>query len=108
MKCKSILKKRFKEETTVTGKINYCMNSLSRVKATTVNNTDFNSSNIGGLYSYYKPVIQQARAIMSLNFQNNPAENGAAENKYIYTIPYSINMETLFEYYARTELYCLS
>lgn len=53
---------------------------------------------------YYKPVIQQARAIMSLNFQNNPAENGAAENKYIYTIPYSINMETLFEYYARTEL----
>lgn len=104
LKCKSILKKRFKEETTVTGKINYCMNSLRRVKATTVNNTDFNSSNIGGLYSYYKPVIQQARAIMSLNFQNNPAENGAAENKYIYTIPYSINMETLFEYYARTEL----
>ena len=104
LKCKSILKKRFKEETTVTGKINYCMNNLRRVKATTVNNTDFNSSNIGGLYSYYKPVIQQARAIMSLNFQNNPAENGAAENKYIYTIPYSINMETLFEYYARTEL----
>lgn len=104
LKCKAILKQRFKEEATVNGKINYCINSLRRVKATSVNNTDFNSSNVGGLYSYYKPVIQQARAILSLNFQNNLSDADKGNKKNVYTIPYSINMETLFEYYARTEL----
>lgn len=63
-----------------------------------------NSSNVGGLYSYYKPAIQQARAILSLNFQSHNEKNGENEKGFVYTIPYTINMETLFEYYARTEL----
>lgn len=67
-------------------------------------NTDINSSNVGGLYSYYKPAIQQARAILSLNFQSHNEKNGENEKGFVYTIPYTINMETLFEYYARTEL----
>lgn len=70
----------------------------------TISNTDINSSNVGGLYSYYKPAIQQARAILSLNFQSHNEKNGENEKGFVYTIPYTINMETLFEYYARTEL----
>lgn len=104
LKCRAILKEKFREETSVNGKMNYCLNSLRHVKAATINHSDLNSSNIGGLYSYYKPVIQQARAILSLNFQNRPANAGDGNKKYIYTIPYAINMETLFEYYSRTEL----
>lgn len=67
-------------------------------------NLSVNSSNVGGLYSYYKPAIQQARAILSLNFQSHNEKNGENEKGFVYTIPYTINMETLFEYYARTEL----
>lgn len=104
LKCRAILKEKFREETSVNGKMNYCLNSLRHVKAATINHSDLNSSNIGGLYSYYKPVIQQARAILSLNFQNRPVDAGDSNKKYIYTIPYAINMETLFEYYSRTEL----
>lgn len=101
LRCKVILNEKFREEASVSGKINYCLNSLKRVKSTTVGNTDFNKSNVGGLYSYYKPIIQQARAILSLNFQS---DSGAGGKRFAYTIPYAINMETLFEYYARAEL----
>ena len=104
LKCKTILNIKFKEESSVNGKINYCLNSLRHVKTTSISNTDFNTSNIGGLYSYYKPVIQQARAILSLDFHNYEIEPKGDEKRYTYTIPYAINMETLFEYYARTEL----
>lgn len=104
LRCKSILKEKFKEEASINGKIGYCLNSLRRVKTTPISNTDFNTSNVGGLYSYYKPVIQQARAILSLSFQSHESDYEKRERKYMYTIPYAINMETLFEYYARTEL----
>lgn len=103
LRCKTILNKKFREEASVTGKINYCLNILGRVKTAAINNADFNTSNAGGLYSYYKPVIQQARAILSLNFQSYPDQSGEGGNQFIYTIPYAINMETLFEYYARIE-----
>lgn len=104
LKCKATLNIKFKEDSSINSKINYCLNSLRRVKTTSISNMDFNTSNIGGLYSYYKPVIQQARAILSLVFHNYQIETKEGEKRYIYTIPYAINMETLFEYYARTEL----
>ncbi|MCM1037982.1 MAG: McrC family protein [Ruminococcus sp.] len=104
VKCKMILKEKFKEEASASGKINYCLNSMRRVKTVKISNTDFNTSNVGGLYSYYKPVIQQARAILSLNFQSHTEQSKGDEKRFIYTVPYTINMETLFEYYARTEL----
>lgn len=104
LKSKKILKEKFSSEASVNGKINYCLNSLRNVKVTNISNTDINSSNVGGLYSYYKPAIQQARAILSLNFQSHNEKNGENEKGFVYTIPYTINMETLFEYYARTEL----
>lgn len=104
LKCKSILKERFKEEASVNSKISFCMNSLRHVKKSTITNTDFNTSNVGGLYSYYKPVIQLARAILSLKYQSTPHQSQEGGDLFVYTIPYAINMETLFEYYARTEL----
>ena len=104
LKSKKILKEKFSSEASVNGKINFCLNSLRHVKVTNISNTDINSSNVGGLYSYYKPAIQQARAILSLNFQSHNEKNGENEKGFVYTIPYTINMETLFEYYARTEL----
>ena len=39
-----------------------------------------------------------------MNFQSHNEKNGENEKGFVYTIPYTINMETLFEYYARTEL----
>ena len=104
LKCQAILKRRFKEETTVRGKLNYCLNSLRRVKTVAIDNGDFNNTSIGGLYSYYKPVIHQARAIMNLNFYSYPTASQDKPRKDVFTIPYAINMETLFEYYSRTEL----
>lgn len=104
LRCKDIVDGKFKEESTISGKIIFCLNRLRHVKNTTITNTDFNTSNIGGLYSYYKPVIQQAKAILSLSFHSYATENKSEEKRYTYTIPYAINMETLFEYYARTEL----
>lgn len=98
LKSKKILKEKFSSEASVNGKINFCLNSLRHVKVTNISNTDINSSNVGGLYSYYKPAIQQARAILSLNFQSHNEKNGENEKGFVYTIPYTINMETLFEY----------
>ncbi len=104
LKCQSIINEKLKKESFVTGKINYCLNTLKHVKKVLVNNTDFNTTNVGGLYSYYKPVIQQARAILSLDSQGYSNTSKENEKQFVYTIPYSINMETLFEYYARTQL----
>lgn len=104
LKCQGMLKDRFHDETSVKSKINFCLNSLRRVSTSIIKNTDFNTSCVGGLYSYYKPVIQQARAILSMNLKSYPEDVSKATGKYIYMIPYAINMETLFEYYARTEL----
>lgn len=104
LKCKAILKEKFREEASVSGKINYCLNSMRHVKKAAVNNADFNMSNAGGLYSYYKNVIKQARAILSLSFQSHSSESDKSGKRFGDTIPYAINMETLFEYYARIEL----
>ena len=56
------------------------------------------------LYSYYKPVIQQAKAILNNDFYgfSEPFDNSEAKN--IFVVPFVVNMETLFEYYARTIL----
>lgn len=103
-KCRNILREQFQEETSIRSKISYCTNTLRRVKKTTISNTDFNTSTVGGLYSYYKPVIQQARAILTMDEQKRSDDIEGTPRKAVHTIPYAINMETLFEYYARTEL----
>lgn len=104
LKCKVIVKQRFLEDSSVNKRLAFCLNSLRHVRVTTITNSDFNSAEIGGLYSYYKPLLQQARAIIGFKFQNYSDYSSIDKQSPIYTIPYVINMETLFEYYARTIL----
>lgn len=104
LKCKEIIKRRFHEDSSIRKKAVFCLNSLKHVKDTVIANRDFNSAEVGGLYSYYKPLLQQARAILGFKFQSYCEGPVQGEEKPVYTIPYTINMETLFEYYARTIL----
>ncbi len=104
LKCKAIIRRRFHEDSTIRKKVAFCLNAFRHVEDVSITNRDFNSTEAGGLYSYYKPILQQARAILWFKFQDygeNPVE---PKEKPVYTIPYVINMETLFEYYARTIL----
>jgi len=103
-KCKMIIKRRFQEDNSIKKKTAYCLNALRHVKDTTIKNSDFSMADAGGLYSYYIPVLQQAKAILSFKFQAYEERNLHYNAKPVYTIPYIINMETLFEYYARTVL----
>lgn len=104
LKCRDIIRRRFQEDSTVRKKVAFCLNTLRHVKDVTITNSDFSSAEVGGLYSYYKPLIQQARAILGFKFHNYSDTPRHEENNPVYTIPYVINMETLFEYYARTIL----
>ena len=104
IKCKEIIRRRFQENTSIRKKEVFCLNSLKHVKEVSITNSDFNSAEVSGLYSYYKPVLQQARAILGFKFQSYSNVPSVTEARSVYRIPYVINMETLFEYYARTVL----
>lgn len=101
-KCKAIIKERFEASTESTGRVHFCMHALRHVSSVTIKASDFNSVSVSGLYMYYKPVLQQAKSIFSQKYYSYTAENGRAITKSVYTIPYMINMETLFEFYTRT------
>lgn len=101
-KCKEIVDERFGTNTESAERVHYCMHTLRRVKSVTIKASDFNSVSVSGLYMYYKPVLQQAKSVISQKYYSFTAENGKTITKSVYTIPYMINMETLFEFYART------
>jgi hypothetical protein len=101
-KCKAIIGERFEAITESTGRIHFCMHALRHVNSVTIKASDFNSVSVSGLYMYYKPVLQQAKSIFSQKYYSYTAENGRTIMKSVFTIPYMINMETLFEFYART------
>lgn len=104
LKCKGIIRQRFHEDSSIQKKGAFCFNALRHVKDVSIANSEFNSAEVGGLYSYYKPLLQQARAILGFKFQTYGEKTAEPEEKPVYSIPYVINMETLFEYYARTVL----
>lgn len=85
-------------------RIRFCIHAFHRVKSVTIKQSDFNSISVSGLYMYYKPVLQQAKSILTQKYYSYTNENGSAISKSVFTIPYMINMETLFEFYARTIL----
>ena len=79
------------------------MNSFRGVRTVPIKSKDFNNISTTGLYIYYNPLIKQAKCILGIReFQSYAAEDGAALNKSVYTIPYMVNMETVFEFYVRT------
>ena len=102
LRCKEILKTRFTIEDEIIGRLYYCMNSFRGVKAVTIKNRDFNNVNATGLYIYYKPLLKQAKCILGQKYQSYMAEDGQTVNRSVYTIPYMINMEAVFEFYVRT------
>ena len=105
LKCKVILKQQFQDTPSVNNRIGFCTNILRHVNGTRkISTSDFNSVEVSGLYSYYKPVIDQAKAVLGQKFNSYVENNGNIARKSIFTIPYVINMETLFEFYARTIL----
>jgi hypothetical protein len=103
-KCKTILDQRFEINPESSGRTHFCMHTLRHVSSVTIKASDFNSASVSGLYMYYKPVLQQAKSILSQKYYSYTAENGQTITKSAYTIPYMINMETLFEFYARAML----
>jgi hypothetical protein len=100
-KCKAILDQRFEINPESSEKIRFCVHTLRHVSSVTIKASDFNSVSVSGLYMYYKPVLQQAKSIFSQKYYSYKAKNGQTITKSVYTIPYMINMETLFEFYVR-------
>ena len=103
-KCKTILTTRFELSSEMLQRISYCKNIFRRVKNVSIKNSDFNAVSVSGLYMYYKPLIQQARCIHNQKYYSYTAENGETIIRSVYTVPYMINMEALFEFYARAVL----
>jgi len=102
LKAKTILESRFELSAEIARKIQFCLNAFRRVKTIIVKNSDFNMVTASGLYMYYKPLMQQARCIVGQKYHSFSAETGQTITQSVFTIPYMINMEKLFEFYART------
>jgi 5-methylcytosine-specific restriction endonuclease McrBC regulatory subunit McrC len=103
-KCKEIIRARFELNSESTRRIAFCINAFRHVSDVTIASSDFNSTTVSGLYIYYKPALQQAKGILSQKYYSYAAGDGTIVSKSVYTIPYMINMETLFEFYARAIL----
>ena len=104
LKCKDILARRFSQTSEISKQIAYCQNAFRHVKTVRIKTSDFNESVVSGLYMYYKPLLQQARSIYGQKYYAFKDENGQSIAKSVFTIPYMINMESLFEFYARIVL----
>lgn len=101
-RCKKIIQKKFQMSAEIVGRLYYCMNALRDVKLVAVRNRDFNNISATGLYAYYKPLIRQARCILGQKYYSYSTKEGRDVIKSVYTVPYMINMETVFEFYIRT------
>lgn len=101
IKCKRILEEKFTINSEIMSRLFFCMGSLKAVKTVTIRTRDFNNANTSGLYTYYKPLMKQAKAILSQKYNKYVADDGNSVSRSVYVIPYMINMEAVFEFYAR-------
>ena len=104
LKCKDIIGRRFLPTSEISKRIAYCQNAFRRVKTVRIKTSDFNEADASGLYMYYKPLIQHARCIFGQKYYAFKSEDGQSIAKSVFTIPYMINMESLFEFYSRIVL----
>lgn len=100
-KCNRLIKDKFNLNTEIIRRLNYCINVFKHVQNVTIKSSDFNNLSISGLYIYYKPVLQQAKYILEQKYYFYKAKDGSIVNKSVFTIPYMINMEAVFEFYTR-------
>jgi len=101
IRCKKIIEQKFEIHSEIIRRTIYCMNVLRHVKNVQIRNKDFNSVSVNGLYTYYKPLLQQAKCILGHKYHSYKADNGKILAKSVFTIPYMINMEAVFEFYTR-------
>lgn len=101
VRCKRIVEEKFTASAEIQKRCGYCMNALRRVKLTQIKPGDLANANAGGLYTYYRPLLSQARVILSQKYRSFAAENGRTISRSVYTVPYMINMEAVFEFFAR-------
>ncbi len=104
LKCKDIIGRRFSPTSEVSKRMAYCQNAFRRVKTVRIKTSDFSGADATGFYMYYKPLLQQARCICGQKYYAYKSEDGQSIAKSFFTIPYMINMESLFEFYARIVL----
>lgn len=101
VKCKKLLSERFEIGQGLAQRIGFCEYVFRRVNLVQIKLSDFNSASVSGLYMYYKPLLRQAKCIHSQKYYSYSADNGVTITRSVFTVPYMINMETLFEFYAR-------
>lgn len=80
----------------------YCEKSLKSVRTVSISKSDFNKVNMTGFDSCYKNVIGLAKTVLLGNGVNDLVGKETDEIRYV--IPYTINMESLFEFYVRSVL----
>ncbi len=101
-KCKRTIEDKFEMSSEIMKRLFFCMNALKSVKTVQISSRDFNNANTSGLYIYYKPLLKLAKAILGQKYKTYIADDGNSVSKSVYTIPYMINMEAVFEFYVRT------
>lgn len=80
----------------------YCENSLRAVRTVSISKSDFNRVNTTGFNSCYKSVMGVAKTVLLGTGVNDLVGKKTDEIRYV--IPYTINMESLFEFYVRAVL----
>lgn len=104
LRCRRIIDRKFESDAEIVRRVRFCLNALKNVKTVRITGRDFGRVSVGGLYTYYKPLLQQAKCILRQKYHAYKAEDGRTVEQSVYTIPYMINMEAVFEFYARTVL----
>lgn len=80
--------------------ISYCSNALRHVSDIQCSGSVCNGLKFSGCYTYYKPVIANARMILDdISIESNGEISTTG-----YIVPYAISMEKLFEVYVRAYL----
>lgn len=79
----------------------FCMNSLKTVNTVKIVKSDFLKISVSGCKSNYKTIIDLAETILFNEGIYDLFDKNIKES-YRYVIPYTINMEHLFEFYVRT------
>lgn len=104
LRCRRIIDRRFETGAEIARRVRFCLHTLRNVRTVRITGGDFGHMSAGGLYTYYKPLLQQAKCILRKRYYSYRAADGRTADRSVYTIPYWINMETVFEFYARTML----
>lgn len=80
----------------------FCENSLKEVRTVKISRSDFGKANVTGFNTVYKKVLELAKTVLLGNGVNDLYGIETKDIRYI--IPYTINMEALFEFYVRATI----